>query len=307
MAAENLKDVRRLLKEFLWKSLNTDQMNYVAKEADRRFDLAKVSGYGHSIVVTRQVAADCIVDFFASEEQLLNFFAVLLGMEGKNASGGVIGFVSPDPIIKRLRERQWLFDSKAVRFFKSQSQTRTADWGFLQEGQEYNLVFASVDVAGSSALARTNVPVDVESTLARMRVYIQDNVEAYNGRIWYWHGDGGVIAFYGSDGGTRCVVSAVTILAYLPIFNLTQSELRPENDVMLRIGIHAGLATYRADTEKIISPDIKFAEEIEKNCAETNTMALSERAANGLSPEIRRSFQPSADFGGNKIFIYRPG
>lgn len=306
MAAENLKDVRRLLKEFLWKSLNTDQMNYVAKEADRRFDLARVSGYGHSIVVTRQVAADCIVDYFASEEQFLHFFATLLGMEGKNASGGVIGFINPDPIIKRLRERQWLYDPQAVRFFKSQSQNRTADWGFLQEGQEYNLVFASVDVAGSSALARTNVPVDVENTMNRMRAFIQDNVEAYNGRIWYWHGDGGVVAFHGPDGGTRAVVSSVTILAYLPLFNLTQSELRPENDVMLRIGIHAGLATYRADTEKIISPDIKFAEEIEKNCAETNTVAISERAANALSPEIRRSFHPSGDFSGNKIFLYRP-
>ncbi|HQI20237.1 MAG TPA: hypothetical protein PLW55_12885, partial [Leptospiraceae bacterium] len=132
MAAENLKDIRKLVKEFLWKSLNTDQMNYVAKEADPRFDLGKVSGFGHSIVVTRQTAADVIVDYFATEDAFLHLFATLLFMEGKNASGGVIHFVNPDPIIKKLRERQWIYDPSAGRFIKSQSQTRTADWGFLQ-------------------------------------------------------------------------------------------------------------------------------------------------------------------------------
>ncbi|HMU85139.1 MAG TPA: adenylate/guanylate cyclase domain-containing protein [Leptospiraceae bacterium] len=306
MAAENLKDIRKLVKEFLWKSLNTDQMNYVAKEADPRFDLGKVSGFGHSIVVTRQTAADVIVDYFATEDAFLHLFATLLFMEGKNASGGVIHFVNPDPIIKKLRERQWIYDPSAGRFIKSQSQTRTADWGFLQEGSEYSLVFGSIDIVGSSALARTNVPVDVENTLVRMRAYLQDQIEARNGRIWYWHGDGGVMAFYGADAASRAVISSVAILAYLPIFNLTQNELRPENDVSLRIGLHAGLAVYRSDTEKILSPDIRFAEEVEKHCAETNTIAITERTVNSLPPEVRRQFNPAGEHSANRIYVYRP-
>ncbi|MCE9600145.1 MAG: hypothetical protein K8S54_19460 [Spirochaetia bacterium] len=305
MAADNLKDIRRMAKEFLWKSLNTDQMNYVAREADRRFDLGQVSGFGHSIVVTRQVAADVIIDFFASEDQFLHFFATCLFMEGKNASGGVIAFVSPDPIIKKLKDKQWLYDPRAGRFFKSQSQTRTADWGFLQAGQEYALTFGSIDIVGSSALARTNVPIDVESTLTRLRAFIQEQIESRNGRIWYWHGDGGVMAFHGSDGPARSVTTAVAILSYLPLFNVTQNELRPENDVALRIGIHSGLATYQTDTEKILSPDIKFTEEIEKTFAESNSIAITERAANSLPPEIRRVFSMSGELAGNKILIYR--
>ncbi len=306
MAAENLKDIRRMVREFLWKSLNTDQMNYVAKEADSRFDLGRVSGYGPSIVVTRQTAADVIVDYFAGEEQFLHFLATLFSMEGKNASGGVIYFINPDPIMRKLRERQWIYDPGAGRFYKSQSQTRTADWGFLQEGSEYSLVFGSIDIVGSSSLARTNVPVDVENTLVRVRSYLQDQIEARNGRIWYWHGDGGVMAFYGADGPARAVITSVSILSYLPVFNLTQNELRPENDISLRIGLHAGVAVYRSDTEKIISPDIRFAEEVEKHCAETNTLAMTERTVNSLPPEVRRLFAHSGDHAGNRIFLYRP-
>ncbi len=297
---------RKTLKNILETSLRTEQISHLGRDVDPNFDLAAISGFGEKIVIPRQVAVQCVLDFFRSDSQLLAFTAYMLTRRGMGASGGVIKLQGEDRLLSVLKEQGWVFDEKAGRFHRDQSQGLTADWGVMEEGHEYYHSFASVDIVGSSELIRTNVKDDVETTMARLRTYIYSHVERMNGRIWAWYGDGGMAVFYGDDSVGRCVLSMMRMLVYLPVFNIAQNELRPETDIRLRVGAHHGTAVYQRDISKIVSPDLRFTMDIEKNRGEPNSIAITDSLFQNLRQEIRSAFAQAEEYGGMKTYLYRP-
>jgi len=301
-----LKEIRKVLHEVLLLSLNTDQMNHLGRDVDQKFSLAEVSGFGEKIVIPRKVGADCVIDYFSTEESLLRFIAYMISRNGQGASGGVIHLKSLDKLISLLREKKWIYDPEKVRFQRDQSEVKMSDWGFMKEGEEYSLTFCSIDIVASSELVKTNVKVDVEATMSAIRNYVQQYVNDWNGRIWFWYGDGGVAAFYGNQAVSGAALSMISILSYLPVFNITKNELRPESDIKLRIGIHYGQITYLNEAGKMTSADLRLAQEVEKHCAETNTIAITETAMNLLHQETKARFTPSVEHSGLKIYRYYP-
>ncbi len=301
-----MKDIRKALNDLLVISMNTDQMNHLGRDVDPNFDMARVSGFGEKIVIPRKVAADCILSYFASEEKLLEFIAYMISRNGQGASGGVIRLKGSERLLEMLRENKWIYDPRMARFHRDQSETKTSGWGFMKQGEDYSLAFCSIDIVSSSELVKTNVKVDVETTLKRLRLYVQSKVNSWNGRIWFWYGDGGLAAFYGESSVSQAVLSMITTLSYLPVFNISENELRPESDIKLRVGIHYGTVEYAGDTGKMSSPDLKLSQEIEKYCADANTIAISEAALNLLQQEIRSRFVSAADFNSMKTYKYYP-
>ena len=279
-------------------------MNHLGRELDSQFSVAKVSGFGEKIVIPRQVAADCIVDYFNTEKKLVEFIAYMLSRQGQGAGGGVVQVKGVERLFNILKEMNWIYDPEKKSFHRDQSEVRTADWGFMKEGVEYSHTFASIDIVSSSNLIKTNIKEDVEVTMSRLRKYIYDYVEHRNGRIWSWYGDGGIAVFYGENSISESVIAMIQILSFLPIFNISQNELRPETDVKLRIGMHYGTAVYKHDISKIISPDLKLAMDVEKNCATPNSIALTGTVFQSMRGEIRQVFRDGPDIELMKTYLY---
>ena len=300
-----MKKVRRALQDILIQSLNTQQMAHLGREVDSSFDLYEYSGFGDKIVIPRKVAADCILQYFQAEGPILAFIAFMLSRNGQGMSGGVIRLKGEGRLLEYLRELGWEFDPENARFQKEQS-VRQTGWGFMRAGEEYTLSFASIDIVSSSELVRTNVKEDVEVTLTRLRAYIQKHVDFWDGRIWSWYGDGGMAVFHGEDSAPMSVLSMASIVNYLPVFNISENQLRPENDVKLRIGMHYGSCLYNDDVNKISSQDIKISQEIEKSFADPNSLALSEALCRLLPQEIRKSFEVSSEYRGMRVYRYHP-
>lgn len=301
-----VRRLRKLLTDVLVESLNSDQINSLGREVDSRFNIGEVSGFGDKIVIPRRVAADCVIRYFNTEETLVKFLGYMISRDGQGASGGVIQLKGKQELIGILKQHQWIYDPKRGEFQKDQSTSRTSDWGLLKEGEEYWCAFASIDIVSSSNMVRTNVKTDVETTFSHLRDYINRYVESWNGRIWFWYGDGGVAAFYGDDSSSLSVLSMISILAYLPVFNITRNELRPENDVKLRIGLHYGTVVYHADPSKMHSEDLKLAQDVEKEHSEHNALAVTETAFYKLRREVRARFSPSGDINGLQVYMFRP-
>ncbi|MCB1140055.1 MAG: adenylate/guanylate cyclase domain-containing protein [Leptospiraceae bacterium] len=294
-----MKKAKKLLQDLLSRSLNTEQIHYVGREVDPSFDLAEVSGFGDHIVIPRQVAAQCVIQYFSAREKLLDFIARLVMLEGYGGSGGIIKLKGIEPILNELREAGFVLDREKSAFVRDQAQSKTQDWGFLRDGQEYRLAFASLDIVGSSELIRTNVKVDVENTIRSLRDFVGSHVEHYNGRIWFWYGDGGMAAFIGDESVRSAAMACLGILAYLPAYNITRNALREENDIRLRIGIHYGSVVYQSDPSKMHSEDMERASRLEDRYGVPNAIIVSETAFNLLPDELRKYFQSSgsADFG----------
>lgn len=298
---------RKALKSLLETQLRTEQINHLGRDVNPEFDVAGISGFGDKIVIPRQVAAQCVLDFFRTDEQLLEFTGYMLARRGFGATGGEIRIKGEGRLLEVLRSQGWVFDAKAGRFQRDQDQQLTSDWGVMRPGEEYYHAFASIDIVASSELIRTNVKEDVEVTMARLRTYIYGHVEKMNGRIWSWYGDGGMAVFFGEDCIARCTLSMMRLLAYLPVFNIAQNELRAETDIRLRVGQHYGTAVYQHDISRIASPDLRFAMEMEKHRADPNSLAISDTVFQNLRQEIRSAFSPAEDHGGMKSYIYRAG
>lgn len=299
-----MKQLRKHLHELMVVSLNTDQINDLARNVDPSFDVSIVSGFGDKIVIPRKVAADCVVSYFSSDESLLRFVAYMLSRNGQPASGGVVHLKSTDRILKLTRESGWIFDPSMAIFRKDQKGQRTSDWGFLQSGSEYYHVFTSIDIVMSSELTRLNIREDVETTLLRFRRYVFEKVEKRNGRIWSWSGDGGIAVYQGEEAAVESVLTMLEILNYLPLFNISKNEMRAESDIRLRIGMHYGTAVYSDEVSRIKSSDLEMAQTIEKNCANPNSIAVTGSLYQLLWPEIRSHFVSAGNYRDTSIFIY---
>ncbi len=301
-----VRRIRKMLQDILVESLNSDQINSLGREVDSRFNLGEVSGFGDKIVIPRRVAADCVIRYFNTEETLVKFLGFMVSRDGQGASGGVIQIKGKKDLLEFLKSYQYIFDPQRGEFTKDQSSSRTSDWGMLKEGNEYWCSFASIDIVSSSNMVHTNVKSDVEATFSALRDYINRYVESWNGRIWFWYGDGGVASFYGDDCNSMSVLSMISILSYLPVFNITRNELRPENDVKLRIGLHYGTVVYHTDVSKMHSEDLKLAQEVEKNRSEHNALAVTETSFFKLRREVRAKFVPTGEINGLKVYTFRP-
>jgi hypothetical protein len=298
-----MKKIKRHLKELLSITLNTQQIAYIGREADPAFNLEEVTGFGAHIVIPRKVAADALVEYFDERDRIIHLCSVLFYLNGRGGSGGIIELRGFQPLQLALEEAGYRYDSELQRFVKSQEPRKTSDWGYLKNDEEYRLAFMSIDVAGSSELVHTNLKVDIENTMRNFHLWIRSIVEAENGRLWYWHGDGGLAAFLEEEGVSAALRSGLKILALLPVFNITQNELRYENDLRVRIGIHYGSARYTSDTARIQSEDIREAVVIEQKFGEPNTIFLSETAFLLASPETKKFFTDGGQYG--QLRLYR--
>ncbi len=298
-----MKKIKRHLKELLAITLNTQQISYIGREADPAFNLEEVTGFGGHIVIPRKVAADALVEYFDDRERIVHLCSVLFHLNGRGGSGGIIELKGFRPLQLALEEAGFRFDSELQRFVQTQEGRKTGDWGYLKNDEEYRLAFMSIDVVGSSELVQTNLKVDIENTLRSFRLWIRSIIEAENGRLWYWHGDGGLAAYLEEEGVSAALRSALKIIALLPVFNISQNELRYENDLRVRIGIHYGTARYTSDTARIQSDDISETISIEQKHGEPNAVFVSESAFFLASPETKKFFTEDGQYG--QLRLYR--
>jgi hypothetical protein len=286
----NIQKLRRILKEVLVRSCNTDQIAYIGREADPNFNLKKFSGFGEHVVIPKQVAAETVLAYFESEYQLLNFIATLYYFEGKGISGGIVSLRDKHKLDTYLMENDLIFNRELNKFVISQKEAKQKDWGILEEGLEYKLSFLDIDVVSSSELIKTNVKIDIENTLKNFRLFVNNIIESYNGRIWQWFGDGGLIAFLNERGVSDAVKSSLKILYSLPIFNLTANHLRWQNTISIRIAIHFGYAIYNKEINMIDSEDIQITKGLERDVGIPNSIILSETALNLCDNELKKFF-----------------
>lgn len=302
-----MRALRQAFHYLIVHSMNVDQVNQIGQHLDNRFNAHKISGFGDIIPVPRQVAADAAVEYFTDEKDIVSFISLILQNEGKFMHQSRMYARGKERVLAILERRDWVYDPEHKTFFKDQKATTTNDWGFMREGEEYKLAFASIDIVGNSELVRNNVRDDLESTYNRLRQFIHRQVESRNGRIWFWHGDGGLATFYDHRGIRQAVNSMVALLTYLPVFNIFQNELKPEDEIRLRLGLSFGRATYTSDLSKVISEDLKLAENLEKNGALPNTMAVTENIYTSLDHRLQQLFDARTGDSLGTYYLYRRG
>ena len=123
-----MKDVRRALAMVVRNSLNSDQINYIARMMDQNFDLGALSGFGNNIAIPKTAALETVLNYFDDEESQIRYFETMLNREGKFLFDAFVHIKGKREFIELLRKKRWIYDPDTQLFFRDQ---------FYEEGMNF--------------------------------------------------------------------------------------------------------------------------------------------------------------------------
>ena len=77
------KEIQKAFRDVVATSLNSDQVNALGQQMDRRLDIHELSGFGTKIAIPGTAAAETLLHFLRTEERVVEFFERMLDQEGK--------------------------------------------------------------------------------------------------------------------------------------------------------------------------------------------------------------------------------
>jgi class 3 adenylate cyclase len=159
----------------------------------------------------------------------------------------------------------------------------------------------SIDIVGNSALVNKHGIKKMEKMYFRFWNFLRRLLRVYDGRIWSWAGDGGIMAFTFKGHEVRAVQCALEIQALLSVFNLDPDKSIPD-DIQTRIGLDSGKIKFFEDTGRIISDTINFAAHLEKQFTPPKGIAVSESVRENMPKKLKELFCTEDTFEEKRVY-----
>lgn len=294
--------LRSALSELLSSSFNSDEIEELGAMVLGKFDLHKLTQKDRHITVPTREAAQTLVGMSLEKKKASELIQLLIETDGSTLRGRRVAVNGLEIFLANLARAGYIYDyHKRTLRERSRDREELPNWGALREGKDYIVTVASVDIVDSSALVRLAGQRTMERVYHQFWSFLRQRLWPYEGRIWSWAGDGGLVAFAMRDDHVRAVRCALEIQATLPVFNS-----RPENPIdrpiAVRIGLDRGNVRFMNDTGLIISETINFASHLEKASTKTGHVTISDAVASRLPASLAGLFRHSGEFEGREFF-----
>jgi hypothetical protein len=112
----NIQIKKYFLKVLVY-SLNSRQINFLGERLDSTFDLYSESGFGRMMPIPQQTAAETLLDYFDTEEEIVLLFTYLLRHEGSRFYDRDLKIWGGAEFIKILEKYKWIYDEELIQFF----------------------------------------------------------------------------------------------------------------------------------------------------------------------------------------------
>lgn len=109
-------EINHLFLKVLTNSLDTGQTNYLGERLDHKFNVYRVSGFHDNAPLPRRTAAEVLLNYFKSEENIVRLFTVMLENEGKRFYNAVLKVWGKQEFINLLLKNKWIYDPEVKRF-----------------------------------------------------------------------------------------------------------------------------------------------------------------------------------------------
>lgn len=285
----------------LCESMESRVMTHMIRDIFPDYDIHRRTGFPESLSIPNQDVASQIVRDVLDAGRFPDFTALLIRVQEEGYMGRKYPIAYLRQIIQGVYDLGFLYDSVNGLFVEDPKVRHTRNWGVLRMGEEYTLAFLAVDIAGNTAIVRTQEDKAVRQTYQDLRGIVRDAVHKRNGRMWNWEGDGGLAAFFFGHRHMNAVMSAMEILHELFIYNRTRCPLT--KPVRLRLGVHAGPCEYTDSEEQLKNmqtiKEVNALEQASKN--DSITISIVSRLM--LEDIISRRFT-SVGKGKNGPFVY---
>ena len=265
------------LTEMLGKSLTFKDIDaiggYIFK--DHEYSTHCIAGIDKGVSISPLNAAKTLVQECEKKDKIKELFAFAFELEGVPLNGRNVRLEGLENILYRLSRTGVYFDYAKRKLIDVKVDRQSLlNWGALRNGKEYPTVIASVDICQNSELVRKYKPGTMEKVYYQLWGFLKNKLDLYEGRIWSWAGDGGILAFRGEKSIPDAVSCALEILYTMPVFNL--QPYKPfKDEICLRIGMDFGPVKFLEDTGRIISDVINYAAHLEKQATDPGALSIA--------------------------------
>ncbi len=263
----------------------------------RSYSIHAVAGFDPKRSVSPLNAAKVLVEEVEKKNRLKDLFAFTIELDGTPLNGKAVRLDGLKNLLYRLARTGQYFDFAKRRFVDIDDSTKLLNWGALREGREYPFVIASVDISQNSEMVKKYTTKVMEKVYYRLWAFLKARLDDWEGRIWSWAGDGGILAFRGDQGINQSVSCCLEILSALPVFNM-QPDKAIKDEIHLRMGLDFGPVKFFTDTGRIVSDVINYAAHLEKKGTKPRALSVSDTVRSRLSPSMKQVFPHQMNFEG---------
>jgi class 3 adenylate cyclase len=294
--------LRNELIELISANFNPDEMDELGTLLFREYDSHSLAEEMFNITLSRRRAAKLLVDFTAEKDKVKDLIKLIAELDNNLFRGRRRLINGIENYFYNLAKSGIIYNSqKRKLYFTKDEISKMKNWGSLRNGRTYPVTIMSVDVVDNSALVRKYRSRIVEKMYFGLWGFLERKLMEYEGRMWNWAGDGGILAFALKGHTERAIKCAIDIQRSLGLFNISSENPIPEF-VSLRIGADTGSVKFFLETGKIVSDVINYAAHLEKKAATPGKVAISDRIVSDLDPKILSIFENCGEFEGTNYW-----
>jgi hypothetical protein len=108
-------DINHQFLKVVTNSLDTGQTNYLGERLDPRFNVYRISGFHDNTPLPRRTAAEVLINYFKSEENIVRLFTIMLENEGRRFYNAVLKVWGKQDFINLLLKNKWIYDPEVQR------------------------------------------------------------------------------------------------------------------------------------------------------------------------------------------------
>lgn len=290
--------MKNLLIETIGGSLVADQVEALGQMLIPDLNIHDLSGKRRNFTLSPRMAAQVLTEYMMERKQLGDFIKLLVEMDEAVILGKEIRIEGLEYFLQQLIETGLVYDAKKRKVVPlKEDLSSRPDWGSLKNGRSYDVTVGSMDIVESSDLVKKYGRKTMEKFYSFFWAALGERLSFYNGRIWSWAGDGGILAFTFKQHRIRAARFALEMQRVMPLIN-SHSRNPIDDEVAIRIGMHSGKVTFMSDTGKMISDVINMAAHLEKKGTEPGFVSITESIWKPLPQKLQNLFDPMGDFEG---------
>ena len=288
--------------EMLTKHLKPNQIDEIGRMLLRRYNSHEKLGIDDHITIPRRRAAEALIDECLNRKKDEDLLKCLIELDGSDLLGKPVSFDGLESFMKDLVSAGYLYDYKKRKIKKLKEDPEDLpNWGGLREGKSYDVTVASIDIVGNSLLVKKYGLKKIEKVYAKFWNLLRRVLAVYDGRIWSWSGDGGLVAFTFKGHPTRAVLCALELQNVMSVFNVDPG-LPIDEPISLRIGLDTGTLKFSLNTGQIVSETINYAAHLEKSFTTPGKISISGELWQKISDKLQAIFDCEGEFEGRAAF-----
>ncbi len=287
--------------EIIANNFTSNEIDDLGKIIIRHYDGHKAAGVKNHITLSPRKCANTLVNYINENKKTFQLLKLLIEMDDSSLNGKSKTIEGLESYLNKLAKSGIYYDFKRRKLHHSKKDAyEMINWGTLKDGKVYSITVMSLDIVNNSKMVKKYSSKIMEKVYFRLRSFIEKKVLDYEGRIWSFAGDGGLIAFTFKGHAERAALCAMDIRATLPVFNISH-DLPVKDNLFLRLAMDTGKIKFSLDTGHIVSDIINYAAHLEKSGTLPGEISISANVKKELPPKIAKIFRDKGLFE-NKTF-----